>query len=242
MYTVHEAASVSHQTLSALKLPLIMRLEHAKLAVLFAAALNRSEHPYLFVAGELMWTAFDRSVTAHMRGADQDALFAAGFVDNGRERAIELAGELGFKDDAKLKQGFGYLDTLPLLLGDQQRRARAPRAEIDVSSLDALSQPERIKKLIDALDDVRARQWGQPGGVSLGEDRIVKALIDIGEPAVDALIDRLRTRRSAHRARYTSGVISRGIARCSAYTRRPTPPWRRSWSSRSSQWRAPATA
>ena len=54
---------------------------------------------------------------------------------------------------------------------------------------DAWSVPKKLVYLIDALDEVDARQWTQPGGVPLGLDWRVKALVAIGEAAVPALID-----------------------------------------------------
>jgi len=42
--------------------------------------------------------------------------------------------------------------------------------------------------LIDDLNLVSARQWGQPGGVDLPQDPIVAALIQEGDPAVEPLL------------------------------------------------------
>ena len=60
----------------------------------------------------------------------------------------------------------------------------------------------RIAALIADLDQVFARQFGQPGGVSLGESPIVQALIDEGDEAVEPLIDDLerdtRLTRAVH--------------------------------------------
>jgi len=61
---------------------------------------------------------------------------------------------------------------------------------------------KKVDYLIDALEEVDERQWGQPGGVPLGHDRRVKAIIDVGDPAVPVLIDTLekddRLTRSVH--------------------------------------------
>ncbi len=54
---------------------------------------------------------------------------------------------------------------------------------------DTWSVPKKLAYLIDALDEVDARQWAQPGGVALGWDWRVKALVGIGEAAVPGLID-----------------------------------------------------
>ena len=56
--------------------------------------------------------------------------------------------------------------------------------------------------LIDALEEVDARQWGQPGGVDLVSDRRVAESIRLGNQAVPSLIDALendeRLTRSVH--------------------------------------------
>jgi len=56
--------------------------------------------------------------------------------------------------------------------------------------------------LIDALDEVDARQFGQPGGVDLASDRRVQELIRLGDVAVPDLIDAVekdeRLTRSVH--------------------------------------------
>ncbi|MCP4442490.1 MAG: hypothetical protein GY810_26590 [Aureispira sp.] len=60
----------------------------------------------------------------------------------------------------------------------------------------------KIDYLIDALDEIDVRQAGQPGGVPLGEDWRVQALIAIGDTAVPKLIDVIendkRFTRSVH--------------------------------------------
>jgi hypothetical protein len=60
----------------------------------------------------------------------------------------------------------------------------------------------RITYLIQQLQEVDARQSGQPGGIDLASDPRVAALIEIGDPAVPALIDCIekdqRLTRSVH--------------------------------------------
>ena len=89
-------------------------------------------------------------------------------------------------------------------------------------------QKARITALIADLDQVAARQFGQPGGVSLGESPVVKALVEVGDDAVGPLLEdlehdvrltrsvhfhrdffRSRTIMGAHEAAYTalSGIL-----------------------------------
>ena len=60
--------------------------------------------------------------------------------------------------------------------------------------METLKDPKkRLTWLIDHLDEVSARQWGQPGGIDVAQDPIVKALIKEGGPAVEPLIECLQT-------------------------------------------------
>ncbi len=64
------------------------------------------------------------------------------------------------------------------------------------------SDREKTSFLIDQLDEVDARQWGQPGGVSFFSDWRVKHLVKVGEPAIEALLNVIesdkRLTRSVH--------------------------------------------
>jgi hypothetical protein len=92
------------------------------------------------------------------------------------------------------------------IVGELNRRKREGRFGPEGKRLVPTEVPAELNKkiatLITALDEVDARQSGQPGGVDLGEDWRVMALIEIGEPAVPALIDAFdtdtRLTRSVH--------------------------------------------
>jgi hypothetical protein len=92
------------------------------------------------------------------------------------------------------------------IVGELNRRKREGRFGADGKCLVPTELPVELNKkiaaLITALDEVDARQSGQPGGVNLGEDWRVKSLIEIGEAAVPALIDAFdtdtRLTRSVH--------------------------------------------
>lgn len=138
---------------------------------------------------DLGWSAFDRAVNAFILGADHEAL-----------RHVErLARRYPAELDA---YGAGTA-----LLADLRRREAAgtlgcpvleePPAEVAGWPID-----RRVAWLIAQLDQCQARQWTQPDEVSMASDWRVAALIEIGEPAVPALIDVIdsdeRLTRSIH--------------------------------------------
>src|SRR6185436_7642753 len=88
--------------------------------------------------------------------------------------------ERGGDDQAEARH-ITFIEQLPLLVADEERRARREaRPKLDPQVVAALDPPARVKLLIEHLDEVAARQWGQPGGVNLAEDPIVEGLIDLG--------------------------------------------------------------
>ncbi|HEX4450333.1 MAG TPA: hypothetical protein VH143_05640 [Kofleriaceae bacterium] len=126
------------------------------------------------------WLQFEQGITAHMRGDVQLAL-------ESWRRLPKLRAQLKDAD---------YLDDIDALVADEQRRIAAPEPAMDevaLLALHALPQRERIAKLVAALDQVAARQMGQPGGVALGEDKIIQALVAEGEPAVEPLLAAFET-------------------------------------------------
>ena len=84
------------------------------------------------------------------------------------------------------------------IVDDRKRRqkngtfGKAP-AEKWPDGFDKWDANKKAAFLIDALDEVDARQWGQPGGVDLSSDRRVEELIRLGDATVPALLDALET-------------------------------------------------
>lgn len=145
-----------------------------------------------FVATNWLWYRIERAVCAHMRGDDPLALHDARIAD----RVMR-------EHPQRFEESQSGMDVIPTLLADQERRAREPvrmpRENVGSAALDA---SVRVPQLIAELDQVAARQWGQPGGVNLADDVVVRELIQIGEPSVEALIEVLesdqRLTRSVH--------------------------------------------
>jgi hypothetical protein len=51
---------------------------------------------------------------------------------------------------------------------------------------------QHIKKLIDSMEYISARQWSQPGGVEISADPIVQQIAQEGDDAVPPLLDVLQ--------------------------------------------------
>jgi len=112
--------------------------------------------------------------------------------------AVEAkAAALGIERPMSHRQGetmtyIGFLDQFPALLADAERRAAEPKRP-PIPPAGGPDNEARIAALIRDLDQIRVIQWGQPGGVNLGEAATVQALITEGDAAVEPLITTLRT-------------------------------------------------
>jgi hypothetical protein len=214
--TNNEVSSVAPTSLHAIKVCLLLRLGRADLAEAVWAAgtdrprdagnraanakldLNSYGVSYLSLANDLAWCLFDRAVCAHMRGDDALALADARKL-TALQKAVETRAEaMGFDHPRRLvDRGEGpapyieFLGQLPELLADHERRAREPkRPPVPPPGAD---RKGRIAALIAELDQAAARQFGQPGGVSLGGSPVVQALVDVGDEAVGPLLEDLET-------------------------------------------------
>jgi hypothetical protein len=204
MATSH-GTSASEKTLLPLKAVLLLRLNQEELAAqvwsswMIGLESRAStdlywKDPYLMLATDWAWALFDRALTSHMSGNDKVSLESARTLDSIQSAIEAEAARRGYKlpdvyDGGKQRYLF-FLRPLSALLADQERRAKMGKR--DRASLAGIlrytDRGARISALIESLDEVSARQWGQPGGVSLGEDKIVKALVDEGEEAVEPLL------------------------------------------------------
>ncbi len=203
-----EEYGVSHETPDPVKVALVHRLGEPLLASQLWSAIESPEDlarggdPYLRLAVEWAWELFERAVTAHMRGDTPVALASARLLAAAAPQ-IEAEADRRKLPRDRADRHVGFIEQLPLLVADEERRARrGPREKLEPRALAALDPPARARLLIEHLDEVAARQWGQPGGVNLADDPIVDALIELGAPAVELLIEVLeadtRLTRSVH--------------------------------------------
>jgi hypothetical protein len=154
--------------------------------------------PYLNWASDWAWDLFERAVCAHMRGDDHLALVSSRLLTSVRPKIEAAAEQRGFKrqptfsspSDGKYQDYVNFLGPLPVLLADQERRAQSRKPVQSLATITNLaSQPERIAALIENLDQVAVRQWGQPGGLGPWEtDPVVAALLKEGQPAIEPLL------------------------------------------------------
>ncbi len=175
----------------------LYRLGDESLAAQALAAARKMEgDPRKRLRAELAWSAFAGMVHAYMVRADEEAL-AHG------ERLLRL-----YPEEAKeAKDKEDHYRQAPQIVEELKRRqkkgtfGKAP-SEKWPDGFDKWESKKKVAYLIDALEEVDARQWGQPGGVDLASDRRVEELMRVGDAAVPALIDALesdeRLTRSVH--------------------------------------------
>jgi hypothetical protein len=149
--------------------------------------------PYLMLATDWTWALFDRAVCAHMRGDDRLALLSLRALVPVRKAVTAEALGRGFKQPAGRRGEksplLGFLDPTEELLADQERRAREHDQRGGKANAQAKDAAQRVAALVRGLQDMAARQWGQPGGVSLNLDGRVLELVKEGEAAVGPLLD-----------------------------------------------------
>ncbi len=199
------SSTASEKTLLPLKAVLLLRLNQEELAAqvwaawmvgynTYSASDPYWKDPYLMLATDWAWALFDRALTAHMSGNDKLSLESARTLNSIQDAIESEAARRGYKmpdayNGAKPRYLY-FLQPLSALLADQERRAKAvKRSRVSPEEIARYPQGQaRIAALIESLDEVSARQWGQPGGVDLAEDKIVEALIKEGEEAVEPLL------------------------------------------------------
>jgi hypothetical protein len=207
---ISEKISVAQGSLLPIKACLLLRLGENDLAANIWHACNLSlensggrqpdKDPYLMLAGDWSWSLFDRMICAHMRGDVPLALVTARRLAEIQPKIEAEAAQRGFPHSHNFGYGMQkpkaqpylfFLDQLPQLLADLERRANDPKQKsiIEIRLTNFPNQSDRIAALIDDLDLVKARQMGQPGWVAPQEDPIVRALINEGDAAVGPLLD-----------------------------------------------------
>ena len=152
---------------------------------------QREKDPYLSLANDWAWALFDRTVCAHWRRDDHLALAGARLLTHLYPLIDAEAKQRGFDTRMytsahPISTSLPFLEELPALLADQERRAKAPHAA-DALPITPQRYPDtarRITALIDQFDEVGAMEWGQPGGVY----NIYELVEEEGDAAVEPLL------------------------------------------------------
>jgi hypothetical protein len=151
-----------------------------------------------YLRRDLAWRYFSGAANAFIYGHDSTAL---GYMRSLKQRYPEEMESFGTSGAALLaelarRKAAGTADRyFAGGFGDDSTPQYPAGFESRVTS-------RKVEWLIDSLENVDRRQWSQPGGVDLASDWRVQGLVEIGDPAVPALIDTIefdtRLTRSMH--------------------------------------------
>jgi hypothetical protein len=191
-------------------------------AVSFTSGRGDKGDPRQFLREDLAWSAYAKMIHAYMVRADSEAL-AYG------ERLLRLyrdvaEGPVFDRQENALLKKHRYPEA-QAVLDDLKRRQKKGTfgikpAETLPNDFRTWGAEKKVAYLVDALEEVDARQHGQPGDVPLESDRRVAELIGLGDVAVPRLIDVLendqRLTRSVHffrdHARSRTVLAARDVA------------------------------
>lgn len=148
--------------------------------------------PEWFTDAGTSWLSavFHAAVEAHATGDDRLAIDISELLLRVRPRFEANLKDLNPEPQPQSPPPMAFLDPVPDLQADSERRLKNPRRPpFAQAALAALSPSARIAALIERLEDVDERQWMEPGGVILLESPLCKALIAEGSDAIEPLID-----------------------------------------------------
>ncbi len=168
------------------------------------ADVRTDQPPFIALANGYLISRFHRAVEAHMSGDDALALSDAASLyknwDAFEKEATRLASPEYLRRFDRSNgtlpiKAFAFLEPVKDLAADSARRVSEGQKPFDINAIKGLPADERVKRLIDALDQVSAKQWGQPGGVLLYGDPVISALVNEGSAAAEPLIDAIENDR-----------------------------------------------
>jgi hypothetical protein len=194
--------SLSYRDIASLKAGLLLRLGEEELARKMWAAwdarwgdVGSPQDPYLSLVSPWTRALYGRTLRAHYRGDDRTALACARALT-----AIEKEVDAEARWRGLPHPGGGwawgnrpyldFLESLPSLLADQERRANDPNggARHRVNPRDYPDKAERIAALIRDLEEAGGAE-SESYWWDLSRDPAVAALIAEGEDAVEPLLE-----------------------------------------------------
>jgi len=135
------------------------------------------------LADHWAWNHYDRAVCAHMRGDPRLALASLRDLERIRPALESFLPP----DDKNTRPPLAWANQFDHLKKDCERRIAVGKIGSFNEGKFANAMREAAE-LIDALDRIRVPQNGQPGDVIFYESPIIKALVDIGNDAVEPLL------------------------------------------------------
>jgi len=180
--------------LTPVKAAMIFRIAGPDLAKA-SAELFPTNDPFLALVTDRLWTEFDRALCAHVRGDDELAYQSAQTLTQARSTCEAEAKSRGFSTsqlpDARYLPKppdtfFPFLETLPALLRDQERRHQRTLPLRNPAGI--ADKRERVAALIDQLENVSPRQVGEHLDFNLAENPTVQELVNESWDAVEPLL------------------------------------------------------
>ena len=159
---------------------------------------HQSSNIFLDVTRDLLAIKFLAAVESHLNGADKETLdkvtelqklrplYEAKAAEGMTQDEIKMRTEYAFPPVTKESRLYSFLGPIDAMSKDASRRLSQSKKLPDPEKIK--NQADRIAARIFLLDQVDAKQWGQPGGVNLVGDPRVKALVDEGEAAMEPLL------------------------------------------------------
>jgi hypothetical protein len=192
-----ESYSLSATNLLPIRVCLLLRLGKTDVAErVWAAWTVGAEQrllpdPYLVLAFDWLWAMYDRAINAHMRGDDRMCGISA-LMAEAAEKTIrhEIPDRPLLRGQPFAQAYLDCLKPLPLLIEDQERRAKHPRPTPAPRNGATLRQ-QTIAQLIEYLDEAFAVATSIPGGVDMSQDAVVEELIRRDKAAVEPLLNAL---------------------------------------------------
>jgi len=192
---IDEDYSLSVRWLTPAKAAMIFRFAPPGLAE-ECAQLFPNKDPFLTLSTGFLWTAFDRAICAHMRGDDDLAYFTALTLTQAQKiyeteaKARGIPIQQGSRQNGStqnIESYFQFLNSLPALLQDQERRHQRNTPLRDPATI--TNKTERIVALIDQLENVSAQPAGRfSRDYNLLGNPTIQALINEGWDAIEPLL------------------------------------------------------